>query len=467
METLARLAEAWEGHDVIVVNLPVASGKSAIAMAIASWARAAKQRQSCIITPTKLLVDQYLEDYPKCPVLKSREDYTCDLHSADEESPPSCGQVKDKLLGRYCSGCKYTKALRTARAVPYVLANNWTYYAHKLHRSCLIADEAHNLIGMIKELHSYKLWWRDYHFPNYVTNYKQIYSWVERHDARDRDPKLKKLWADMNSGRPRYVLDITWEPFGRSRELQKVLRMVPVDVRDLNSEEKHPLWPDKTKKIILLSATLSMKDVEQLGLGHKRVAFVEATSPIPAERRPVVLNYVGALSYANREQMVPLMAQRLRELAALNEGRGLVHVTYSLLPLLQAELGDEARFIWHGKEDKMEQFAAFRASKNGILIACGLQEGIDLPYDEARWQVICKVPWPSLAEPAVKHMAEQDEEWYAWETARQVLQAAGRVCRTPTDFGTTYILDSSFERLYKNYGHLFPNWWKDAVRRQG
>jgi Rad3-related DNA helicase len=92
-----------------------------------------------------------------------------------------------------------------------------------------------------------------------------------------------------------------------------------------------------------------------------------------------------------------------------------------------------------------------------------MYEGIDLPYDAARWQALTKVPYPSLAEPAIKYLADKDPEWYQWETAKLVLQASGRVVRASDDWGITYILDSSFEQLYEKAEHLFPQWWQDSL----
>ena len=60
--------------------------------------------------------------------------------------------------------------------------------------------------------------------------------------------------------------------------------------------------------------------------------------------------------------------------------------------------------------------------------------------------------------------AEKDPEWYDWQAIKAILQACGRVCRTPTDRGVTYIFDQKFRRLYTEREYLFPNWFKDSVR---
>lgn len=111
----------------------------------------------------------------------------------------------------------------------------------------------------------------------------------------------------------------------------------------------------------------------------------------------------------------------------------------------------------------MEAFSKYRSTPGAILVACGMQEGIDLVGELGTWQVIAKVPWPNLTDPAVAYHTARDPEWLNWETARITMQAAGRICRTPTDFGVTVIPDSSFSRLLRESLHLFPQWFLDGI----
>jgi len=92
-----------------------------------------------------------------------------------------------------------------------------------------------------------------------------------------------------------------------------------------------------------------------------------------------------------------------------------------------------------------------------------MTEGIDLAYERATWQVIAKVSYPTLIDPAVYAKFQQDPDWYQWQAIRGVLQAAGRVCRSKDDFGVTYVIDSAFRRLYEDQPDLFPDWFKEAV----
>jgi Rad3-related DNA helicase len=213
-----------------------------------------------------------------------------------------------------------------------------------------------------------------------------------------------------------------------------------------------------------MSATFNRKDVEQLGLDKKRVVFVEAESIIPSERRPVVLESKMNMSYAHQEANLPKLADYIRKLLTRHEGeRGFIHITYGMIRGLRHLLADEPRLIWHTSEDKLTKYQQYRKTENAVLMAAGMYEGVDLPQDMGRFQLITKVPWPSLADPAIKFMADSDEEWYGWEAAKLILQATGRICRGPEDYGVTYICDSTFDRLFTRYREFFPQWYADAV----
>ena len=72
--TLLALEKQWDKSRFFVINLPVASGKSAIAQTVAKW-----QREAAIVTPTKLLVKQYVDEY-RMQTVYSKDDYWCSTY---------------------------------------------------------------------------------------------------------------------------------------------------------------------------------------------------------------------------------------------------------------------------------------------------------------------------------------------------------------------------------------------------
>lgn len=461
-EALLSLEQSWNDADVFVINIPVSGGKSRIAVTIARWAWAQKRKQSAITTPTNVLVDQYKADFPKMASLKKSESYDCVNNKDKENVKMSCSDAK-KYFGNCCRNCPYVKDLRKNRAVPYGVYNNYIYMAHKLFRPVLIADEAHNLVPMIASLAEKKLWKHDYDYPDGISTYGSLLRWISTSPRLAYDRKLQLLFKELTSGAPKYVVTRDVEASYRNSE-RDVLKLSPIDV----SDQPPTLWPKTVEKIVLLSATLGTKDVEQLGLDRRRVFYYSASSPIPARRRPVTANVGLSMAYANLEENVPKIATTIEsEIARRPEQKGLIHATYSVAAMLKEHLSKNKRILFHDRENKMEVYQKFRelpADSGAVLVASGLYEGIDLPEDLGRFQFITKVPWPSMAEPAIKYMAETDPERYAWEAAKVVLQACGRICRTPTDYGETIILDSTFQRLYNEYQQFFPQWWRDAYR---
>ena len=88
-----------------------------------------------------------------------------------------------------------------------------------------------------------------------------------------------------------------------------------------------------------------------------------------------------------------------------------------------------------------------------------VSEGVDLKDDLARFQIILKVPFGNLGDPWMKAKLTRSGEWYENRASTEVAQMIGRVVRSETDYGITYILDSAFGRIKK---HL-PSYVKVAI----
>ena len=453
------LGRTWSNYDTFIIAAPTALGKSAVGKCIANTVYS-----TSIITPTNMLVNQFLDEFPDTPTLH-RQSFYRDIDDGDARWRSEFARA------RYRRG-------------PGVY-NYWIYAAYKLYRDCLVADEAHNLISMIQELAGTTIWQHDVGYATGITRDRsRMIRFLERIKGQyGRKKWWRYVWAAVTSERPQHVITETtgdWlgggqydadgnrVPRGEAVEMP-CIQIRPVDVRDL--PETRIILPRQTGKIVLMSATIGPKDVEQLGLDRGRVVYLNCESPIEAGRRPVLIRPLLSLNYQNLTAgTVRLMEHVMEEYLPLHVGeKGMIHVTYQQAEILRhlPALAGHPRLIFHGKEDKVLKFREFQDSdpaEGKVLVASGMYEGIDLPYDMARWQVVLKVPWLSLADPAIAYKSGEDPEWYDWETWKKIIQACGRVCRTPTDQGVTYILDGSIEKLYNRSSHLTPLWWREAVQ---
>lgn len=453
-ELLKQIQADWNKYDVFVISAPTSTGKTRIAKCIQKWLRNAD-----ILAPTNILLRQYHDEFPYDTVHYAAHEVKCHTMSGGL----TCDEVK-KELGRVCLGCKCTKTRKRALGSKMLTCNYWMYmalnnYMRRKAASTIIIDEAHNLIPTIQDMNKKHFWQKDLLYPDNVQSYEDLYNWLQR--SGKKIPELEEVLLS-NVDKPEYILERNMSSFYGKPEEKLSLR--PVNIHNAPPT----FWPKHVvNKIVLLSATIGQQDIESLGLERKRVRYYNCAHPIDKSRRPIYFDPVAALSFDNVQRDAKKIAEAILEYASHHEGeKGLVHATYSMAKLLRPYLSQNERFMFHGKKDKKIQYKAFTESKpieGKILVACGLYEGIDLPDDAGRWQVISKIPWPSLEDAAIFYKTTSQPDWYRWECLKDVIQATGRICRNPRDFGVTYILDSTFKRLYNKGQHLIPDWWKEAI----
>ncbi len=207
-----------------------------------------------------------------------------------------------------------------------------------------------------------------------------------------------------------------------------------------------------------------------MGFGDRRVAYLECGSPIKPENRPFVYEPSYNLGFKYVEMALPAVVRCIEKLLARHPEKGLIHLPYGLAQQVRERMTNP-RLLFHDRDTKvwaLDQFKTAAPETGRVLVASGLYEGVDLPYDAARWQLIGKVPFLSLGDQRVAFKAEENPNWYAWEAAKRVIQAAGRIVRAPDDYGITYVMDTNFARLLDGDVHrdtpLFPSFFKAALR---
>lgn len=458
-DVLLGLEKHWDQYDVFVIVAPTAAGKSSLARTIMEW-----KYGTSVITPTNMLVDQFLQEFPDSNRLHRLDNYYC------AEWQQSCAATRARQKA-FCKGCFCSQDLSTAKYKKGSgIYNYYTYMAHRLYRSVLVVDEAHNLIRNIQDKLALRIWQHDARYPQTMQTRDQMKRWLETlSPSKLKLKKYSSLYAAVTTEAPHYVVERTKDWFngkGTNRgepEERDCIKLHPVDI----SDALPMFWPAETEKVILMSATIGPKDIQELGLDSRRVLYMECKSPIPHEQRPVYVDPIISVSRENMVENSARMGEIIADLAKSHQGeKGVIHATYQMAEILRNHLRGD-RYIFHttdNKRDAFERFTSSAPSSGMVLVASGMYEGIDLVGDLARWQIIAKVPWKSLGDPAIRYKAEQDEDWYRWQTLKDLIQACGRVCRTPTDYGVTYLFDESGYRLLKEGEHLLPQWFREALR---
>jgi Rad3-related DNA helicase len=105
--------------------------------------------------------------------------------------------------------------------------------------------------------------------------------------------------------------------------------------------------------------------------------------------------------------------------------------------------------------DILEDFKSYKGGNAVILTPSGF-EGVDLPGDLSRFQIIVKAPFGSLGDKRVQTILDLYPDIYELTTLMKITQGAGRSVRSAEDYATTYMLDTAIGRLWSK-----NNEWSD------
>lgn len=258
-------------------------------------------------------------------------------------------------------------------------------------------------------------------------------------DATERR-QLKRLLGKLEQ-----LADMDPEQWVIEREQWKV-RFSPLDVSAY--AESHLFHG--TDKVLLMSATLTEKTLDMLGIPADQREIYEFPSTFPVERRPVYA-FDSVIEVRVRaemtEQDLELWLERIDTfIDARRHLKGVIHcVSYDRGRYLYTHSRHRDLMLFHEKGDAQIAVDALKLHDGpAILVSPSIMTGTDLPYDECRWQVIAKVPIPDNRGPIAQARIKADPD-YSWYVAMQDLeQAVGRGMRAEDDACETLIADDTF-----------------------
>lgn len=448
VDTLEWLRLNWNKYDTFALNLGVGCGKSFIARTIQ---RAADTH---IVTPSNYLINQYRDIYPSTNYLKGMSNYKCDRGL-------NCHDRMKVLERPACPNCPYKEAKRRAEAGENSFLNPMSYkYVENKSKDVLVFDEAHQLPGMLLGLAGYTFNKRQFTFPEHMSNEVHVIQWIikEFHKlemlvdlaaAKDRVNVLEKALRIKNRLEPVYKALMT-EPekyYIKYNQREGTLRVLPLFVPNSITQEFK-----QAKKIILMSGTLTHRDVNVLGKG--RVGWFNPPSPIPIENRPVIYDpYEETVNNTTEPSILAGHILFTLDKYRHNNENTLIHIPYKWQDRLKPFIPKE--WITHNKETKITAIERFK-EEGGVLLGSGMSEGVDFPYDECRLNLIPMIMRPNIGDAYVsKRMTLRDgREWYDSETMTNTIQRIGRSTRGVDDYSKTIIMDPLFSKVvYRNH-HL-------------
>jgi Rad3-related DNA helicase len=124
--------------------------------------------------------------------------------------------------------------------------------------------------------------------------------------------------------------------------------------------------------------------------------------------------------------------------------------------------------VTHTTDSVVAAVAKFKkANPPAILVSPSVTTGFDFHDDLARWQIIGKIPFPDTRDRLTKARIERDPEYGAYIAMQSLVQASGRICRSPSDYGISFLIDDSAFWFMKKYARFAPRWFMDGYRAGG
>lgn len=509
----------------VVLCCPTGSGKSAIAVAAAvmsdkrtCYLTATKGLQDQLSNDFGGGVHDIrgMANY-KCPIALS---LGLSEHTTVTEAPCQCGYG---CMLRITGECEYFGRYRCAQSAPLVLSNFqcWMYdslkgpdgihierYLYDLNKELdddkdprvpidvLVCDEASECVEEISRFVGVQISRREclqlhIEWPDQLHELDQWRDWAQRHNAGVTDRleqwKLKLRAGSNGAGR------------GWSREVKllrdmqrKLARLTTIkaeddwivdeqqdrDTGDQYAVKFAPLNPARyaeqalwrgVQKIVLMSATIRPKTAELLGIDPSEMVFTEYPSGFDKRRRPIMVVPSVMLNY-NAEKSDQLMTKWLHRIDAVIANRldrkGIIHaVSYSRARFIKDNSEFGKYMMIHDASTRAATVEEFKqAAAPAILVSPSVDTGYDFAGDLARWIIIAKIPFASIADKLVKARQARDPEYSTFITAQTIVQASGRAMRSSSDFAETLILDDAFGNWFFYKAKKFlPHWWIEAI----
>ena len=502
-KTITQIQHAFDKSKFVILSAPTGTGKSFFASTLANSSRECddtlKQHivdysafqvdqygdsmfgteidglpshGGTVLTITKALQNQY-DDLFDCNILKGKSNYMSTIDSRiDVEMESAC--IPKKILDKHRlnDNCPYHNDRRDALIGQFSSLNYSMFLSlppHLRKRQYLICDEASEL--------------EDELVARYSCNIK--YDLLTRFDIPHKklltdDPIKAEQWlVELQE----HVTDIKGY---LQQQMQKNSRYSPNDqkkykfVNMLHTSlqtcisnwrtceyiiEKNvtqvimtPLYTNalaknifnNVDKVLLMSATIIDHQQFCKSLGIDKYEYIETKSQFPSDKSPIFCSGKYPLSKKTLTTYLPKVSNLVNQILDKHKDvKGVIHThTHDITDRLISYIDTDRLLVREPGTTNEDIITKHQSTdKPTVLVSPSLTYGVDLKDDLARFQIIVKLPYPSLHDKRIKMLFEKDPGWYENKMLNTLVQACGRATRNLNDWSCTYILDGNIVRV--------------------
>lgn len=455
-----------------VLNAPTGSGKSLVVMTAAKLL----DLRTLIVTPQKALQDQYCRDFDIADV-RGQANYSCPkFHNCE------IGAANDCPLRRSADSsnrCPNILAIDHARNSPAVVTNHAFWMTQGKAKTgenpppgigtfdLVVLDEGHGSPERLADFCKVELVERELESlldASFPTNHSLL-SWSEW--ARAIGQKIPTALKDTGSPRERYRL------LSIGRDLAELSGIATDRTTEwifqlLESGSKAtftPVWAtsyaerllfQSTLKVILASATMLPNTGKYLGFDENESEYIDVASGFDPRNQPFIYCASGVtVTNKSTDSEIRVLTSKYDQIIDAWKGhKGLLHTqSYSLQERILRSSRNRHRFIVceRGGLSGAGAIAELKSSRRDmIVVGPALKEGHDLPDDNARFQILARMPLVNnVTDPVTKARCDGIPAYSMDRTSIDIQQIAGRITRNSRDWGYTLTGDRMWGRVRK------------------
>lgn len=490
-DVFRRILDWYQRSDKRFLGLSVAagSGKSVNAFLAAKLLGV----RTCILTATKGLQDQYMRDVSLLGgvQVKGRNNFPCTLAPTLTCDDGPCHDGMS--CGFRQSGCPYYDQLN--RAVnANIVVTNYAYYLAQSHFSTglgdfglLVLDEAHLAFGALENHLSVYLH-RDEVEHMGIAMPRQSQEWILWQQwAKDAKPRAQEIAGKLEKD----VRDLrsTGSPIPGS--LSRSFRSARSTVLKLSSMESAtgrwvadhrphgwmfiPVWVasnggliyQSTPKIMLMSALLSRKTMEVLGIPD--YDWYAVGSKFPIANTPMWHVATSQIKHTTDDYGLVIWLSRIDQIIQRRlDRKGIIFtVSYSRRDLILQNSRFADIMITHSTNSVGDAVRRFKESEPpAVLVSPSVTSGWDFPQGDGKPQyvIVSKIPYPDTTDVVMKARREDDKDWPAYLAMETLVNECFRCTRSITDKAEVIITDDCAVWFIPKYKDFAPPWFMERYR---
>lgn len=490
----------------IMIDAPTGTGKSYAAVMISDWYTKEINRDAKfnIITNTKILQDQYTNDFPFMASLKGSNSYWCRTNLMN------CGESKliNQSKSKKCATCPHSIAQSIFLNERIGLTNYHLLTAYAMYSPDMMAKRGANVL-IIDEAHSFEEAFCDFVASTFseksLTTLKIWEPWMESdiseiHSLSDLSQYVSKVIIPRLLNQMAASIDEAKSTRSKKKKTELIKNADHCDKtmckynrfindshnysnnwvfeKDLDQNNKsrirvEPIWGNAYMKelffnqydhVIIMSGTIldSKMMAFLMGLDDDEYSYLELQCPFDVSKRPIIYLKFGKMSYYDKQETFKTAIPVMKRILEKNKNnKGIIHSgNYQFSDWIRRNIKDD-RLLIHdssSREDSLEHH--LKSELETVLVSPSMMNGIDLKDELSRFQIILKVPFPNLQSSKIKRRLETKPDWYNWKTLIEIMQSYGRSIRNDDDWAETYILDSCFDQVIQK---KIPKYFRDAI----